>query len=91
MQDMIVEQETKVKRKYNINAIIDIKHIWDKEEKYKEIDNQMLAYNEEGEVYYIVDIDNYEKMKYLGYDKANNALRYTRYNTGKNIQNTIGN
>lgn len=43
----------------------------------------MLAYNEEGEVYYIVDIDNYEKMKYLGYDKANNALRYTRYNTGK--------
>ncbi len=75
----------KLKEKYNINAIIDIKHIWDKEEKYKEIDNQMLAYNEEGEVYYIVDIDNYEKMKYLGYDKANNALRYTRYNTGKKI------
>lgn len=26
-----------------------------------------------------------EKMKYLGYDKANNALRYTRYSRGKKI------
>lgn len=75
----------KLKEKYNINAIIDIKHIWDKEEKYKEIENEMIAYSEEGEVYYIVDINNYEKMKYLGYDKENNALRYTRYNTGKKI------
>ena len=24
-------------------------------------------------------------MKYLGYDKENNALRYTRYSTGKKI------
>lgn len=75
----------KLKEEYNINPIIDLKHIWNKEEKYKEIDNQMLAYNEEGEVFYIVDINNYEKMKYLGYDKENNALRYTRYKTGKKI------
>lgn len=75
----------KLKEEYDINAIIDIKHIWDKEEKYKEIGNEMIAYNEEGEVYYIVDINNYEKMKYLGYDKENNALRYTRYSTGKKI------
>lgn len=27
----------------------------------------------------------YEKMKYLGYDKENNALRYTRYKRGKKI------
>ena len=79
------KRNKKLKEKYDINPIIDIKHIWDKEEKYKEIDNQMLAYNEDGEVFYIVDIDNYEKMKYLGYDKENNALRYTRYNTGKRI------
>lgn len=45
----------------------------------------MIAYNEEGEVYYIKDINNYEKMKYLGYDKQNNALRYTRYYTGKRV------
>lgn len=75
----------KLKEEYNINAIIDLKHIWDKEEKYKEVDNQMLAYNEEGEVFYIVDINNYEKMKYLGYDKENKALRYTRYKIGKKI------
>ena len=75
----------KLKQEYDINAIIDIKHIWDKEEKYKEIENQMLAYNEDGEVFYIVDINNYEKMKYLGYDKENNALRYTRYSTGRKI------
>lgn len=79
------KRNKKLKEKYDINPIIDIKHIWDKEEKYKELDNQMLAYNEDGEVFYIVDIDNYEKMKYLGYDKENNALRYTRYNTGKKI------
>ncbi len=36
----------------------------------------MISYKEEGEVYYIVDLNNYEKMKYLGYDKENNALRH---------------
>ena len=77
------KRNKKLKEKYDINAIIDIKHIWDKEEKYKELDNQMIAYNEDGEVFYIVDMNNYEKMKYLGYDKENNSLRYTRYKTGK--------
>ena len=79
------KRNKKLKENYDINAIIDIKHIWDKEEKYKEIDNQMVAYNEDGEVFYIVDMNNYEKMKYLGYDKENNSLRYTRYETGKKI------
>ena len=79
------KRNKKLKEKYDINAIIDIKHIWDKEEKYKELDNQMVAYNEDGEVFYIVDMNNYEKMKYLGYDKENNSLRYTRYKTGKKI------
>lgn len=79
------KRNKKLKEEYNINPIIDIKHIWDKEEKYKELDNQMVAYNEDGEVFYIVDMNSYEKMKYVGYDKANNALRYTRYSTGKKI------
>ena len=39
----------------------------------------------EGEVFYIVDLNKYEKMKYLGYDKENNSLRYTRYRTGRKI------
>ena len=79
------KRNKKLKEEYNINAIIDIKHIWDKEEKYKEIENQQIAYNEDGEVYYIIDLNKYEKMKYLGYDKENNALRYTRYSRGKKI------
>ncbi len=77
----------KLKEEYNINPIIDIRHMWNKEEKYKEIENQMLAYSEDGEVFLIIDIkkQEYEKLKYLGYDKENNALRYTRYNTGRKI------
>ena len=74
-----------LKEKYNINPIIDIRHMWGKEEKYKEIENQMLAYNEDGEVFLILDLNKYEKLKYIGYDKENNALRYTRYNTGKKV------
>ena len=53
--------------------------------EYREIENQPIAHAEEGEVFYIVDLNNYEKMKYLGYDRENKALRYTRYNTGKKI------
>lgn len=75
----------RIKEEYNVNPIIDIVHRWDKTEKYREIENQPIAYTEEGEVFYIVDLNNYEKMKYLGYDRENNALRYTRYNTGKKI------
>ncbi len=79
------KRNKRIKEEYDINPVIDIKHIWDKEEKYKEIENMPIAYNEDGEVFYIVDIGNYEKMKYLGYDKENNALRYTRATTGKRI------
>jgi len=53
--------------------------------EYREIENQPIAHAKEGEVFYIVDLNNYEKMKYLVYDRENKALRYTRYNTGKKI------
>ena len=75
----------KLKEKYNINAIIDIRHMWTKEEEYREVEDQPLAYNEDGEVFYIVDLNKYEKMKYLGYDKENNSLRYTRETKGKKV------
>ncbi len=73
-----------LKEEYNINPIIDIRHMW-KEEKYREVENQELAYNEDGEVFLIIDIEKqeYEKLKYLGYDKENQALRYGRYTKGK--------
>ena len=75
----------KLKEEYDINPVFDIKHIWSKEEKYKEIDKLPVAYNEDGEVFYIEDLNKYEKMKYLGYDKQNNALRYTREKTGRKV------
>ena len=75
----------KLKEEYNINAVMDIRHMWSKDEKYREIENQPLAYNEDGEVFYIVELNNYEKMKYLGYDKENNCLRYTRESKGKKV------
>ena len=76
-----------LKEKHNINAIMDIRHMWTKSEEYREIENQPIAYNEDGEVFYIIDITKkqYEKMKYLGYDKRNNCLRYTREHTGKKV------
>lgn len=66
-----------LKDKYNINPLIDNRHMW-KEIKMKEIDNKPLAYNEDGEVFYIKDIikGEYEKLKYLGYDKQRKCLRY---------------
>jgi len=78
------ERNKKLKEEYDINPVIDIRHMW-KEEKYKEVENQMLAYNEDGEVFLILDLGKYEKLKYLGYDKENQALRYGRYDTGKKI------
>ena len=51
--DVVIGRNTRVSRN-------------EKEEKYKEIEKEMIAYNEEGEVFYIEDINRYEKMKYLG-------------------------
>lgn len=75
-----------LKEEHDINPIIDIRHMW-REEKYREVENQELVYNEEGEVFLIIDIINkkYEKLKYLGYDKGNQALRYGRYTKGKKV------
>ena len=74
-----------LKDKYDINPIVDNRHMW-KEEITREIDGKPLAYNENGEVFYIKDIVNgkYEKLKYLGYDKQRKCLRYGfKYNNDK--------
>lgn len=78
------DRNRRLKEEYNINPVVDIRHIW-KEDKYREVDNQMLAYNEDGEVFLILDLEKYEKLKYLGYDKGNQALRYGRYSKGKKV------
>ena len=76
-----------LKDKYNINPLVDIRHMW-KEEKMREIENKPLSYNEDGEVFYIKDIKKgeYEKLKYLGYDKQRKCLRYGfKYDTDKRV------
>jgi len=52
--------------------------MWTKGEPLREVDNKPLAYNEDGEVFYITDIitGEYEKLIYLGYDKERKCLRY---------------
>ncbi len=74
-----------LKDKYNINPLVDNRHMW-KGEKLREIKNQPLAYNEDGEVFYIKDIiaGEYEKLKYLGYDKQRKCLRYGYKYNNKN-------
>lgn len=74
-----------LKDKYDINPLVDNRHMW-KEEKLREIEGKPLAYNEDGEVYYIKDIKTgeYDKLKYLGYDKQRKCLRYGfKYNNKK--------
>ena len=78
------ERNKKLKEEYNINPVVDIRHMW-KEEKIREVENQMLAYNEDGEVFLIIGTKEYEKLKYLGYDKENQSLRYGRYTKGKKV------
>ena len=55
-----------LKDKYDINPLVDNRHMWAKDEKTREIDNQPLAYNEDGELFYIKNIKTgeYEKLKY---------------------------
>ena len=44
------ERNRLLKQEYDINPVVDIRHMW-KESKYREVENQMLAYNEDGEVF----------------------------------------
>ena len=75
---------TKLKDEYDINPIIDIRNKFG-DELLKEIDDKPLSYNKDGEVFYIIDIfkGEYEKLKYLGFDKQRECLRYGFYDKKK--------
>lgn len=60
-----------------IIPIVDIRNMWKDGEKTKQYKNTNLVYNAKGEVFYI-DSDGIEiKMKYEGFDKQKNCLRYS--------------
>ena len=62
---------------HEIKAVIDIRNQWSKEEKTKQYRNTNIVYNYKGEVGIIDDKGEYSSLKYLGYDKVKDTLRYT--------------
>ena len=59
-----------------IQPIIDIRNQWKSGEKTKQYKDTNIVYTYNGEVYYVEDNGEQIPMKYLGYDKVKNKLRY---------------
>jgi len=62
--------------KKDINPIIDICNKWKDGEETKQYKNSDIVYTYDGNVYYINDKSEKIKLKYQGYDKGSNSLRY---------------
>lgn len=62
-----------------IAAIIDICNKWKDGEKTKQYKDTDIVYTYDGKVYYINDKSEEIKLRYLGYDKSSNSLRYGFY------------
>ena len=69
-------------KKYGIKPIIDIKNQWKDGEKTKQYKDTNIVYTYDGDVYYVDDKGEKNSMKYLGYDKIKDKLRYG-YNNNK--------
>ena len=63
-------------RDNEIKAVIDIRNLW-KDEKSKQYKDTNVVYNYKGEVGIFDDKGKYCALKYLGYDKIKDTLRYT--------------
>ena len=61
----------------DINPVVDIRNMWKDNEKTKQYKNTNLVYNAKGEVFYVNDDCVEIKMKYEGFDKQKNCLRYS--------------
>jgi hypothetical protein len=66
-----------------VTPLIDIRNCWKDKETTKQYKNTNMVYNYKGEVFYAVDNKDavggvkYEKMKYEGYDRQKECLRYS--------------
>ena len=63
-------------RDNEIKAVIDIRNFW-KDENTKQYRDTNIVYNYKGEVGIITEDGEYSALKYLGYDKIKDTLRYT--------------
>ena len=61
----------------NINPVIDIKNSWKDGEKTKQYKDTKIVYTYDGNVLYYESDKEIIPMKYLGYDKVKNTLRYS--------------
>lgn len=61
---------------YGIKPIIDIQNHWQDRDKTKQYKDTNIVYTYNGDVYYIDEFGKEIPMKYLGYDKIKDKLRY---------------
>ena len=62
--------------KKGISPVIDICNHWEKGEDTKQYKDTNIIYTYDGKVSIVLDNVNIEPLKYLGYDKVKNKLRY---------------
>ena len=60
-----------------ISPVVDIRNCWKDGESTKQYKDTNIVYNYKGEVYYVDEQCNHQKMKYEGYDKQKKCLRYS--------------
>jgi hypothetical protein len=60
-----------------IIPVIDIRNCWKDGEETKQYKKTDMVYNYKGEVFYINEKGEQQKMEYEGYDKQKNCLRYS--------------
>ena len=61
----------------DIKSVIDIRNLWKDGETTKQYKNTNIVYTYRGEVGKINEKGEFEKLKYLGYDKIKKTLRYS--------------
>lgn len=70
------EDLIKAIKEYSIKPIIDIQNHWKDKDKTKQYRDTNIVYTYNGDVYYIDEYGKENPMKYLGYDKVKDKLRY---------------
>ena len=71
---------------YGIKPIIDIKNQWKDGEKTKQYKDSNIVYTYNGDVFFVNEFGNLIPMKYLGYDKVKDTLRYQHEGKIYNIE-----
>ena len=61
---------------YGIKPIIDIRNKWKDGEKTRQYKDTNIVYTYNGDVYFVDEFGKENPMKYLGYDKVKDKLRY---------------